>query len=685
MLPLRQAHPVCFSELRAVFSRHHWLRAAFTRPRATTPRAITPRALLLLALLLSALLLSACSKLPESFTFDGSNPVADAGDLGSADMCGVPVTCDVSFVYLDASATSVELHGSFNSWKSGLAMEKDGTSFSTVLTLTHGAHLEYKFFVDGTTWVPDPQNPDTTGPPYDNSVLTVSCLSTCADSGPPPDGGPDSDGAPTPVFDWRDGVMYFVLVDRFLDGDSSNNKPESGVELAANFQGGDLAGVLAKLQAGYFTQLGVNVIWLSSPVDAPDGKYAGQDGHDHTGYHGYWPRELDQVESQVGSLTLLKLVVSEAHKRGIRVVLDYVMNHVHDSSTVYKNHPTWFWPLDMSGTQCICGKGCSWAPPQGLRCWFDPFLPAFDFGDASARKFSVDNAMQWIADTAVDGFRLDAVKHIEQGWLTDLRQRINSAVAGRFYLVGETFDGDRSLVRSFVDPATKLDGQFDFSLRAELVKVILMRQGSFADLDLFLTGNDGYYGAGAVMATFLGNHDLPRAIHLAEDSPQFSEWDTGKSRAWSNQPTAPGYDRPYQRLALAFVALMTLRGLPTLYYGDEIGMAGGGDPDNRRFMSWSGTCTDQDALRDRISKLTTIRTAHPALRRGTRQQVWLSADVYAYRMTQGSDDLTVVLNRSDNEQTIQLSAKASYVDLLTGETVTAAAVKVTARGARILQ
>ena len=637
-------------------------------------------------LLIGCSLVGACSTLPGSLTFDGTTG-RDGGDAGPADLCGVPVSCDVTFSYQDAAASGVELHGSFNGWKSGLAMEKDGSAFSTELQLTHGAPVEYKFFVDGKTWAADPANPNTTGPPYDNSLLTVSCPSSCAD-GALPDAGPDSDGPSPQVFDWRDGVMYFVLVDRFLDGDSSNNKPESGVEQPANFQGGDLAGVLAKLQGGYFSQLGINVLWLSSPVDAPDGKYAGNDGHDHTGYHGYWPRELDQVEQRVGDLTLLKQVVDQAHKRGIRVVLDYVMNHVHDTSTVYKDHASWFWPLELSGKQCICGSGCSWSPPEGLRCWFDPFLPAFNFTDSTARKFSVDNAIKWIQDAGVDGYRLDAVKHIEQSWLTDLRQRINSDVlqAGqRFYLVGETFDGERDVLKQYIDPATKLDGQFDFPLRAQMAKVLLMRQGSFTDLDTFLASNEGYYGATAVMGTFLGNHDLPRAIHLAEDTPQFSEWDTGKSRAWTNTPSDPGYARPFERLAVAFTALLTLPGLPLIYYGDEIGMAGGGDPDNRRAMIWSGTTADQDKLRAQVTKLIGLRAAHPALRRGSRQQVWLASDVYAYRMSLGSDAITVVLNRSDSEQTIQLTGKSSFVDLLTNETVSATSVKMPARSSRVLQ
>ena len=113
-------------------------------------------------------------------------------------------------------------------------------------------------------------------------------------------------------------------------------------------------------------------------------------------------------------------------------------------------------------------------------------------------------------------------------------------------------------------------------------------------------------------------------------------------------------------------------------------MAGGGDPDNRRAMTWSGTSTDQEALRDHVTKLIGIRKAHPALRHGTRQQVWLTGEVYAYSMSQAADVLTVVLNRSDTDQTFQLSG-GPYTDLLGGASFNGASIKVPARSALVLQ
>jgi glycosidase len=624
-----------------------------------------------------------------------SKDVVIVNDTAPAADCRVAPSCGVLFSYPKGSESTCELFGDFNGWKTGVAMTLVGSSWQTTLTLNNAQQVLYKFVLDGKTWVSDPANPKRSNDGFKNSILDVACPPGCSklDAGPKKDTGPKGDTGPAPdtgtttSYDWRNAVMYFVLIDRFHDGDKNNSKTEPGVDPPANWYGGDLKGVLAKLQANYFSDLGVNVLWLSSPVDAPSGKYAGDDGHYYTGYHGYWPAELDKVEEHLGDLTALQQVVAEAHKQGIRVILDYVMNHVHSSSSTYTNNTSWFWSLQYNGKSCVCGDGCSWDySPEKERCWFRDYLPDFNFTVTGARQFSVQNAMKWAKDSGCDGFRLDAVKHIELSWVTELRSTLNAQPpkpGEKFYLVGETYSSDKGTIKSYINPSM-LDGQFDFPMRAQLVKNLLMRQGTMYDLDSFLNGNDGYYGSSAIMGTFLGNHDLPRSINLCEDTPQFGDWDSGKSRSWSNQPSQPGYDRAYQRLGVGFTALLTLPGIPLVYYGDEVGLAGGGDPDNRRPMPWSGTSTDQDNLRTLIGKLTKIRAAHPALRYGARKQVWINNDVYAYEMTSGSDKVVVVLNRSDSTQTVNLTG-STYTDLLTGGTVTASSVSMSPRSSRILQ
>jgi glycosidase len=348
---------------------------------------------------------------------------------------------------------------------------------------------------------------------------------------------------------------------------------------------------------------------------------------------------------------------------------------VHADSPVYQQHPDWFWPNDNGhGGNCVCGDGCSWDTDR-KRCWFDSFLPDFNFTIADARKYSVDNAVAWAKRIGIDGFRLDAVKHIETEWLTDLRARVDAEVAfdQPFYMVGETFDGDRGLIKSYVDKSTMLDGQFDFPLRGSILSTLLRRDGQMSDLVGFLDSNDGFYGPDSVMSTFLGNHDVPRTVELALDAPMFGSWDGGKNLAWSGQPTLPLYSAPFQRLSVAYTLLMTMPGIPMIYYGDELGMAGAGDPDNRRFMQWTNYTADQLWLRTQIGKLTKLRAAHPATRRGTRTTLSVAADTFVYKMDSGDDTVFVALNRGDSPQPATALPAGTYTELVTGATITAPA------------
>ena len=363
-------------------------------------------------------------------------------------------------------------------------------------------------------------------------------------------------------------------------------------------------------------------------------------------------------------------MIDSAHAHGIQILIDYVMNHVTTDSPTYLQNPGWFWPNDNgAGGNCVCGQGCSY----DTKCWFDTFLPTFNMTNPDARNWSVSNAVFWAKELGIDGFRLDAVKQVETVWFSDLRARIDAEVAWdqQFYMVGETFDGNRDLIKSYVDPNTLLNGQFDFPLRAQVLSTILHRDGSMSDLSGFVASNDGYYGAGAVMSTFLDNHDVPRAIEHALDAPLFDPWDGGKSAAWTGQPQLPTSASPFQRLQVAYAFLLTSPGMPMLYYGDEVGMPGAGDPDNRRFMQWDGYTANQTWLHDQIASLGRIRAAHPATRRGARTTLGVSGDVWVYEMVSAGDDVYVALNRGDTAQSATNLPAGAYVDLVTGDTVTA--------------
>src|SRR5262249_31140669 len=157
----------------------------------------------------------------------------------------------------------------------------------------------------------------------------------------------------------------------------------------------------AKIDDGYFTSLGINTLWLTVPMDNSESPGIGDDGMTYSGYHGYWPRDLTIPESRFGTDVELKALVQAAHASGIKVLIDYAMNHVHKASPVYTAHMNdgWFNPLMQAGQNCVCGTGaCQYDGAYAKTCWFRDYLPDFNFNNAAARAFSTDNAIKWLTD-----------------------------------------------------------------------------------------------------------------------------------------------------------------------------------------------------------------------------------------------------------------------------------------------
>lgn len=598
--------------------------------------------------------------------------------------------CASTFTFPFGGETSVELRGDYRdgAWQKGDAMTHVGAIWTVNVDVPFAKPVLYKFFVNGTTWALDPVNTNvySDGSGNTNSLSTpVSCMDfTCAEPPVPPPG----------VFDWRDSVMYFVFVDRFLDGNPANNCHVAGTDGPGDYKGGDWVGVTQKINDGYFTDLGVNTLWITVPVENADnvaGHGTGGDTHNYSAYHGYWPKDPAQPEGCFGTMQELKDLVTAAHTKKLKVLFDYAMVHVHISSPIYAAHNDWFWPNSFNGGDCICGQNCSW-DTQYQQCWFTDYLPHWNYTNSAARDFMVQNAVDWVKNTGIDGFRLDAIKHVDTSWLTQLRSSIETqVVAGqtipqRFYMVGETYDFEnRGFIKSFVDPSTKLDGQFDFPLRKRITEAVIMRQYTgMNDLATYMDTNESYYGSTAVMSTFIGNHDLPRIIHLAQDPSVWSgQGDDGKNLSWSNQPQLPNYRSPFERVANAFALLLTNKGAPLVYYGDEIGLAGAGDPDNRRPMQWTGLSADQTYLHDRVKALNTIRAAHPALRRGHRSTLSSSPDLWAYSMTTTGDVVYVAINRGDTPQSVTTLPAVPMTELLTGVVATGPNAMIPPRQTRI--
>ena len=628
-----------------------------------------------------AVLLAACG--PPVPTADAG---ADAGtlDAGGPTNCQEPYRrCEAEFRFRALDEQSVNLRGDFSpeGWTVGVPMRKAGAEWVARVEVGFGSDVQYKFLINNTIWVTDPANPKLSA--GGNSLReNVTCTAFTCPRGAPEQG----------AFDWRDSVMAFVFVDRFFDGEAANNCAVSGETPAGQYQGGDWKGVTAKVNDGFFEQLGVNTLWLTVPVQNATVGGLGSDGRTYSAFHGYWPIDLEQYESCFGTRQDLVALVTAAHAHGLQVLFDFAMVHVHSQSTLYVQHPDWFWPLPFNGGQCVCGSNvCDWNT-QGQRCWFTDYLPHWNYTVPAARDYTVQQAVRLLSETGADGFRLDAIKHVDGAWLLQLRTEVEKLAATRsprprMYFVGETYDfGNRDYLKSFVDPATKLDGQFDFPLRLALLQAVLMRTVPMTALRDLVATNDSFYGPNALMSPWIGNHDLGRVIHMAEDSPMWGDpYSDGKDRAFTNQPTLPGYRRPFERLANAFTFLLTSPGVPLLYYGDEIGLPGAGDPDNRRFMQWTLLSADQQWLRGRVAALGQLRKTHAALRRGKRTLLSATDDTFVYSMSDGAETLYIAINRGDVEQPVSGLPAQSMTDLLNQTSVSGPGVLVPARSSRVLK
>ena len=476
-------------------------------------------------------------------------------------------------------------------------------------------------------------------------------------------------------FEWTDGLLYFAFLDRFQNGDPSNDAPAPSVADQANYRGGDLAGLRAALDDGYFERLGVRTLWLSPLEPNPATGYLGQNGRTYSGYHGYWPVAPRAVQPRFGTVAQLKDLVAAAHRRGLRVVTDLLLNHVHEDHPYWTAHRQDGW-FNVSGA-CVCGEAnCGWEARR-LDCWFTRYLPDLDWRSAAVADAYEADARFWLDEVGVDGFRLDAVKHLELTGSRSMRGVVQglSASGGQDYLLlGETFAGEteRSLVAQWLKPGL-LDGQFDFPLYWRLVDVFA-RGDSLRRLDEGVRDSLAAYPASARMSPFLGNHDVPRFASIAAGQVEVDPL----AQAWGARPADVAPPAAQAKLALAFTFLLTAPGVPLLYYGDELGLMGTGDPDNRRPMKWGALDPGEAAQLARVQALGSARARSLALRRGDFRTLLVEDDVWVYQREAGNEAAFVALNRGAGARQLQVQAAGqaaaapsrTYRDALSGLEVT---------------
>jgi glycosidase len=477
-------------------------------------------------------------------------------------------------------------------------------------------------------------------------------------------------------FSWHDAIIYSIMIDRFSDGDPTNTQPVQHPDLhkKANFYGGDLQGIINKMQEGYFDELGVNVLWLfpinQNPLTAfqeyPEPKKY------FTGYHGYWPIDPKKVDFRFGDLKIFKALVKKAHTRGMKVLLDFVANHVHQEHPFYVEHPEWFGTLDLpDGRQNIR----MWDEYR-LTTWFDTFLPSFDYvGSSKALEVMTDNAIWWMKETGIDGFRQDAVKHIPNKFWRSLTRKIKEQVEEKenrsTFQIGETF-GSYELINSYVNNG-QLNAQFNFNLYDVALQVFLNPEANFQVLEIEMRKTFDTYGQNHLMGNLMDSHDKPRFMAYADGDISLTSTNLDEL-AWSNPPQVD-HSESYKKALLYMAYMLTIPGIPVVYYGDEIGMTGSTDPDNRRPMRFGDDLNDDEKqMLKNIKEVIHLRKNYSALRYGDFMTLLANDDIFAFVRSDLNERLLVILNKDLSKVSVNLDLPDIYgikiaVDLLTQETV----------------
>ncbi|MBN2795559.1 MAG: alpha-amylase [Clostridia bacterium] len=414
-------------------------------------------------------------------------------------------------------------------------------------------------------------------------------------------------------------LIYFIMVDRFKDGDDSNDyfsDSSDNPNQLKSYLGGDLQGVIDELD--YIKGLGATTIWLSPIVK-----------NEPYGYHGYWAEDFYAVDPHFGDLETLKNLVTEAHNRDIKVILDYVVNH-----TGY-NHP---WTKDSAKEDWFHHNGTitNYNDQDQVENYNLAGLPDLNTENPAVKAYFFENALYWIKETGIDGMRLDTVRHVPQTFWNEFAYVIKSEYPDFFFL-GEVWKNSVSYLDSYhqigLDSITNyalfdgIDEAFRRYGDAQSLKLALLNESKFTDPDL--------------NAIFIDNHDVSRLISRSSK-----------------------YGEEYLKEALTFVMLHP--SIPVIYYGTEIGLEGKNDPDNRRLMDWEINFED-NAIYSYYQTLLDIRNETRDFKNFEILEAKSSHIVIQY--TNGSKKMITAYNVSEYNQSVELTLTGTYKNLLTGETV----------------
>jgi neopullulanase len=468
-----------------------------------------------------------------------------------------------------------------------------------------------------------------------------------------------------------DDVIYFIMPDRFADGDPNNNDPPQSRGLYDRskpryYHGGDIQGIINRLP--YLKDLGVTAIWINPVYDnvnhlndretyaeTPEGPKK-----PITDYHGYGPVDFYAVEEHYGTLAKLRELVEAAHRLGIKVIQDQVANHTGPYHPWVKDSPTPTW---FNGTEAnhISNNWQKWTTMNpratyqtgraNLEGWFIDILPDLNQDDEEVSRYIIQNTLWWLGTVGFDAIRQDTLPHVPRRfwreWMTAIKREYPDVK-----VLGELFDGDPALLAYYqggraghdgID--TRLDTLYDFALFYPLRRAFA--EGKPVRDVAQMLAHDFLYPNPDVLVTFIGVHDMLRFMS-------------------EKGATTDG-------LKLAQTFIMTTRGTPLLYYGDEIAMAGGGDPDNRRdfpggfsgdarnaFTKEGRSSVEQNVF-EHISRLGRLRAELEPLRRGRSLDLLDAEQQMAYARLTDRASVIIVFNNDTKPATVEFNVTEARI------------------------
>lgn len=468
-------------------------------------------------------------------------------------------------------------------------------------------------------------------------------------------------------FDWDEAVIYFAVTDRFFDGDASNNDAygvgdydTSAKKGGSSYHGGDFAGLTEKLD--YLEDLGVNTIWITPIVEnITDDQHDAKTDTATYGYHGYWASDFTELNKHLGTKEEFAALLDAAHSRGMKLMVDVVLNHAGYGTENYFNNI--LKDKDGNAIKMLRDSSNTVSGDDKLAPLSD--LPDFVTEDPEVRNQLIEWQTEWMDEFDIDYYRVDTVKHVDSTTWSALKNSLTK-VNPDFKMIGEYSGAGYANTAGELGTGS-MDALLDFDFN-DFAKDFV--GGKISTVENSLLKRNGVLNNTATMGNFLNSHDEDTLQYKLVKESKFPE------------------EKAYNLMKVAATLQITAKGQPVIYYGDELGQAGANDwpnQTNRRDFDWKeleAQKADNNSIYKHYKTMLSIRNAYTdVFARGSRNVV-ASSDEEGYDVVSrsyGGTTLYVGMNINDAAKEVKVPVNANAGDtvknLYDGKTYTVSSDK----------